>query len=1594
MRKKTRLLAFFWLLSGALSAQPVADFSANPTSGCAPMVVNFTDLSSGNPTQWQWDLGNGTVSYLRNPSVSYLLPGTYTVRLTVSNASGSNSITRQQYITVYPQPEINFSVSSRTGCMPMTIRFTDSSRVAGGTINNWLWDFGDGTLSSQQNPVHTYLSAGTFNVSLRVRTNTGCTKTISRPFYIRIFDGVTADFSISSISSCQLPATVNFENLSVGSGVLQYQWNFGDGTTSTEINPSHDYSSNGNYTVRLIVRNSNGCADTIISSNAVSLGARQTNFTTSGSTCPNSTIRFTNNSSPAPVSSQWYFGNGNTSNDINSQTSYSAPGNYTVKLVNDYGGCKDSIISSVTISPRPDADFSTTDTLSCRFPFTAAFNNASTGSTLYAWDFGDGDTSMQANPSHTYQQSGTFNVRLIASNGGGCSDTLTRNRLVRITLPEAGIDSLPQEGCAPFTWTFRSRLNSIEPAVSYHWDFGDGTTSNLTMPTHTFDSGTYTIKLIIITASGCTDTVIAPNAIRVGVKPLTNFSATPRSACANVTINFSDSSRGNVTRWLWSFGDGGTSTMQNPDYMYSDTGFFSVRLITENNGCKDTLIKEDYIYIKPPIAKLNYIIDCNQKYTRFFNGTRSIGADTYSWNFGDGNTSGLPSPVHTYASTGIYTVSLRVTNTETGCFSDRTREIEIVDEHADFSSPDTAACKNSPVNFNAINSNPANIRSYQWFFGDGSAGSGRNVTYSYPQPGFYTVMLIITDAVGCKDTMIKNQYIRIDGPAADFNATQTNLCRNSTVSFNNLSVSDGRNPIVSLTWDFGDGNTRVMNSSPFSHTYSTPGTFTVSLLATDSKGCTSLKTMNNLINVHRPVASFTSPDTITCPGRNVRFNNRSTGLGLRYRWDFGDGTVDSVINPRHTYAADGYYTIRLAVTDRFGCTDTSVRNQYIRVVTGEARFIASDTFSLCPPLVVDFTNTSLFAASYSWDFGDSTTSTLRDPSHFYSEAGVYVVRLRAKGIGGCFTEYRKTIEVKGPSGRFTYNPLSGCKPLQVSFRAQTLNCDTILWDFADGNTLLTKDSIVSHTYTIPGNYVPRMILINDDGCRVPVQGPDTIRVYGADASFDFNSPVLCGRGAVQFNNTSSSNDNITAFNWNFGDGQSSTQQSPTHNYNSTGSYYPVLIAITEKGCVDTFVSTVPVRISGFPDVSITRGDNGCTPVNVAFSAANNNPDTTVLTWNWNFGNGETSILQNPGSISFTRAGDYIVRVIGTNGHGCPDTATTTVSAYALPVVSAGPDAISCHGRGTTLRASGAATYNWTPSTGLSCTNCPNPLANPDSSTLYHVTGTSERGCTGRDSVPVKVYHPFQIRASRGDSICLGESIFIYASGAHSYTWTPAASGLAQNNSIVSVSPSRTTVYRVTGTDEANCFSSTLEVPVTVFPIPTVEAGENKTIPAGSTVDLVPVISPDVTEVYWTPTGSVFRSSYPGISVKPRETTEYKVQVFNVNGCTATDNLTVYVTCDGANIFIPNTFTPNNDGMNDMFYPRGRGLHRIKSMKIFNRWGEQVFAKNDFQPNNNDGGWDGTFKGRPLNPDVYVYVIELLCENNSTLLYKGNIALLK
>ncbi|HMC98923.1 MAG TPA: PKD domain-containing protein, partial [Ferruginibacter sp.] len=355
---KTRFLILAMTLLGFVSkAQLSADFTASPTSGCAPLVVNFTDQSTGSPNQWLWDLGNSTTSVNQNPSATYFSPGQYTVKLVVRNAAGNaDSITKTQFITVYNQPTVLFTGTPLSGCYPLPVQFTDQSVAGSGSLNLWQWDFGDGATGAIQNPAHTYLTSGNFNVTLRVRNTLGCITVLTKNQYIQVNDKPHADFTNTNPTSCNAPATIIFTNASTGTG-LTYNWNFGDGGTSTTTNPSHTYVTAGTYTVRLIVTNASGCKDTIIKSNLINVGSTHATFTSPDSVCINNTITFTNTSAPAPASVTWYFGDNTTSTVLSPVKQYSATGTYTVKLVANFGACSDSTTKTIIVKPKPTSAF-------------------------------------------------------------------------------------------------------------------------------------------------------------------------------------------------------------------------------------------------------------------------------------------------------------------------------------------------------------------------------------------------------------------------------------------------------------------------------------------------------------------------------------------------------------------------------------------------------------------------------------------------------------------------------------------------------------------------------------------------------------------------------------------------------------------------------------------------------------------------------------------------------------------------------------------------------------------------------------------------------------------------------------------------------------------------------------------------------------------------------------------------------------------------------------------------------------------------------------------------------------------------------------
>jgi len=1430
----------------AYGQAPVANFTGTAQVGCSPLIVNFQDQSTGNPSTWSWSFGNGNTSGLKNPTATYFTPGTYTVSLTVTNASGSNTLTRTQYITVYEAPITDFSGSPLSGCFPLRVQFSDLSTAGTGNTNvSWLWDLGNGSTSTLQNPLATYNTAGTFSVTLQVTNDKGCIKTRSRTNYVAVTTGVKAMFTHTQPTVCTAPATISFTNSSTGPPVLSYFWDFGDGATSGLPNPVHTYLSNGSFIATLITSSSAGCIDSIKSSPII-IGGFITSFNAPAGICINETASFTNTSSPAPISSNWTFGDGGTANTINTTHVYSIPGTYTVWLYNTYSSCNDSISQTITVHPRPVADFSAPVTSRCEPPLTVNFQDLSGGgATSWQWDFGDGNTSNLQNPAHTYTSYGSFTVTLIAANAFGCTDTITKTDFIRIQRASISIPALPAHGCIPFTITMIPVITALDAVTSYNWDFGDGGTSTLANPTHTYiTQGTYTVRLIITTSSGCTDTLSIPSAIHVGSKPMADFSATPIPVCGTQPVYFTDLTTPMADEWEWSFGDGGISTSQNPSHRYSDTGYFTIQLIATNNGCPDTIIKTNYVRVLPPIAVFNPVPNCNNR-LQFSFTDQSIAPLTWEWDFGDGSpVSFLQNPVHNFPSLATYTVRLIVTNG--GCADTTFRTIQTIDEHPDFTADQIAACKIATINFTATNITTANITNYNWDFGDASTGNATvpSISHIYTTAGTYTVILTTTDNNGCTNSVNKTDYIRINGPSANFNATNVAGCSGLTTTFNDLSFTDGTNSINNWRWDFGDGAIQNFSSPPFQHTYNTTGTFSVKLVITDAAGCKDSLTLDDLVTATDPVPDFTTADTLSCPGATVTFTNSSSPAGFSSQWEFGDGGTSVMASPSHVYAATGIYTVKLRIQDAFGCPDSLIRNAYINVDKPVANFSMNDSISSCIPFQVQFTNTSTFYSSVLWDFGPGEgTSALNNPVHYYSVPGTYSVKLLATSPGGCLDSTFKTVTVNDTSGsRLNYLPFNGCKPLAVSLSVNTAGqISSYFWDFGDGNTQTTTTPNVNYIYTTSfGNFLPKVIMQDPSGCLIPLQGLDTVYVAGANTKFGIDKKLFCDFGTVNFTDSTTFNDPVISYNWNFGDGGTSASQNPTHQYTAPGIYTVRLAIQTQLGCRDTLTKPSLVKVVQRPLIDIGGDSVVCINSSLLHSGIFLQTDTSVVTWQWNFPNGNNSNLQNPLAQLYTTAGTFTITTIATNSTGCKDTMRQNVYVNPLPVVNMPGQMTVQNGFPVTIPATyspNTVSWIWSPSSGLSCTNCPTPAAGPKFDTHY--------------------------------------------------------------------------------------------------------------------------------QVYFT----------------------------DANGCNNIGNIMVTVICKNANLFIPNTFSPNGDGSNDIFYPRGKGLERVILLRIFNRWGEVVFERRNFPVNDPASGWNGTFKGKKPQADVYVYQAEVYCDNGDVIKLNGNIALI-
>jgi gliding motility-associated-like protein len=1599
------------LLTFAVEGQaPVANFSfLYANTNCNPVTVRFADQSanvSDPSTTWTWTFGtvtaSPTTSAFQNPSVLFNSSGTFTVTLVVANVFGSSSISKP--ITINPTPIVNFKASDSVGCFPFPVQFNDlSSPGAGATVTNWQWDLG-ATFTNTKNPNWTYKNATQTDITLVVTNNFNCTGSLTKVKYINVSTGVVPNFNAISSASCKPPTSVSFTNNTTGPPTMSYTWNFDDGSNSFSASPPpHNYVTPGTYNIKLVARSTAGCTDSVVQPVVISSASVVTSMLVPDSACINTPVTFQSNSVPQPGSSIWIFGDGNSAAGNSATHSYAGLGNFNVTLINNYGTCTDSVNKQIKVLNPPVPNFiALTSTVACRPPLTVNFQSTSTGAGTYDWDFGDGTPhGTGPNPSHTYTTYGSFYVLMTASNALGCSNGVTKLQFVQIRAPEVKITNLPAYGCAPYTFTPVISDSVVDGIASYAWDFGNGNTATgLVPPPQVYGFGIYKVTLTITSNGGCTAT--DTGSVKVGsIKPTANFSAAPTTVCVGSTVNFTDLSTGGADQWLWDFGNGNFSSAQNTSYTYPAPGVYTVKLTAYNHGCFDVKTATNLITVNPPLSKFVYKVLCSNK-TQYTFTDSSTGANSWEWDFGDGSPHffGATPPPHNYPNIAkTDTVVLKV-GSASGCFNTSSQTIDVLAK-TDFFTSVPSACKNTTV-FVTVVPNPKNFGFY-YDFGDGYVSpfvGSQSWGHIYTTPGSYTIKVVAVDTAGCADSLSKPNLVKINGPFAGFIESDTMSCKPLSITFTDKTVPDGVNNITNWSWNFGDGQGSNLKNP--THAYNGQGIYSVSLKVTDAAGCSDSVFKGNRITISAIQASFDNLNPLSCPGATVHFHNSSIlGFSPVYTWNFGNSnTYTGLGDPSQVYAGIGTYNVKLKVVDLFNCKDSVTK--IVKIDTPVASFTISDTLVRCPPALIDFKFTGSYYDSLTWIYGNGDIDKQNKLAFtkIYNLPGDYFPTLIVQSPGGCIAKASHHILVQGPKVIPSLSPSGGCDTLTVFFNLITVG--TIIeyrWDFGDNTMDTTTVPTNSHFYRAPANltgvYLPTVTVQNDSNCSVTYP-MSTVTVVGISSSFTTDKTVACANSTIQFTDKTKTNGTITNYYWDFGDGTiiSGAFPNPSHQY-LTGALYNVkMVVTTQFGCQDSSIQVI--KIVDNPSIDIGGAISQCVPATLNYTGIILVPDTSAFAWSWNFDNGQTSTLQNPAAQLYPKAGHYIVNLTATNSTGCIDTATADVYIYPLPTVFAGADTIICLGQNIPLQATGAATYNWLPPTNgsLTCTACQNPVGTPLVTTQYYVQGTSSLGCVAIDTIVVTVNQPVTVTVSPDDSVCLGQSAQLVASGAALYVWSPAA-GLS-NTKIANplASPSVTTIYQVIGSDNKYCFSDTGYINTTVFNYPILNVGPDATINVGSSYQVPGSGSADIVSLNWLPVTALSCTNCLSPLATPKNTTVYALSATNNGGCTTVDSLKITVICNGANFFVPNTFSPNGDGTNDIFYVRGKGLNIIPSITIFNRWGQIVFQRKDFAPNDPSAGWDGTINGQKAPLDVYIYTMDIICDNSSLIPYHGNITLIR
>ena len=1256
-------------------------FTADDAAVCDSTAVKFTNSTvytgqSTSPTNYQWSFGDGgTMAAISNAQIEHIFrnlsetSGTTAAKYTVTLTATANGCpyTATKEITVYPKVKAAFSSDNYNVCAPTTVIINNSSTGA----DRYTWSFSDGTAektSSNLNPIGYAITNTSDQIQAKLVTLTAynsqkatCNARLSKSYYA--YPTITPSVAVSPASGCgPLEVTVT-QSVTSPSVNYVYNLNFGDKVTDETGRGSipHTFnnteSSDKTYTVNLTVTNNLGCSASTSANVTVYPEVTAAFNYVKTTECSPMDVNMVNSSTNGSQF-KWTFGDGG-SETKNNKTAFahnyannSADGNslstYQIKMVAidaHHPACRDSITKNIDIYPQVIAQFATSNDIGCS-PLTTTFTNQSKGYGLtYLWDYAhDYAQSADANSSHTHTfdnleaSTHTYNVTLTTTDINNCTSTTTMPVKAHPHVT-ANFAFVKNDACTPYpvTFSYPAAINGNK----FEWDFGFGgnkaVKTNMQNFDFTFDNtelntvNNYTIKLTSTdTITGCSDNTQQNIEVYPRLRP--KFTPDTTSGCDPLTVNFSNQTTG-LAEYLWDFGDSQFANETNPAHVFNhyetsdQTYTVSLRTTQTATGCvktvDTTVTAFSYVLAKFGLTEVSenanggaaaVLGGCTPFEVMLTDSSRNISNGSWSWDFGDGNTSTTRQPSsRTYTNdcntapleNKNYTIGLTVTNLH-GCENKTQQTIVVYPRSVPNFTANFEGCEPLTVNF--VDSSIVDAGShYYWTFSDGATSVGEPPfsktfhNYSYTDNLKFTANLKTTTSYNCTDEITKEITV-YPKPLANFLPLIDRACPPFEAEFVNNSKGTG----LTYYWDFDNGvkypTTSTANQKvSYSNDTDEPITRNVELIIESDHACRDTM-VNPMITFPNVVVDF-SFDTAGCSPHTIEIDNKSTKTTAYHLWNFGEGSTSVAAEPTFTYFNttdnDQVLTITYIGTSKYQCSDTISKNVTV-YINPNVDFVAHTPSQRYPDDTVYFENyTQDGPWSYNWEFGDGNKLKTDEKYFMYkygqwgknSENNIFHVTLHVE-TEHCENTMTHDVTILPPYPKIEIlnQKPAGCVPLTVDFRIKEEYCNSYQWEFEDGAT--STEAEPSHTFTEPGIYNVKLTAEGDGGSHYDYE---IITVYELPTPDFVATPtfVMLPNQAVQFFNSSL---NGNTYIWDFGDGTYTTDLNPVHYYTQEGIYDVKLIAYSQQMCVDSVIKMQAIEVSGageirFPNAFIATAES-------------------------------------------------------------------------------------------------------------------------------------------------------------------------------------------------------------------------------------------------------------------------------------------------------------------------------------------------------------------------------------------------------------------